>query len=251
MKDMGHTNSVVYQSKSIVASYACKENLQPAEQSILREIKDSLKPMTMLDIGVGAGRTTIHFAPLVKEYMGIDYSHNMIEVCKSRFANLSFQTVDVRQMEIFKDNTFDFILFSYNGIDCISHEDRTKALMEIKRVAKQGSLFCFSTHHLGYIKNFMKVSWNEDIVRVIQRYYQAKEILKSHRPYGIIRDGGGDFQLHLYYIKPSEQVKTLQQMGFRDVRIFSKVTGKETTDFSKLDDCSQEGWLYYLCRIEK
>ena len=75
--------------------------------------------MKMLDIGVGGGRTTLHFAPLVKEYVGIDYSQNMIKACQERFAQVSFQTADARSMGIFKDSTFDFILFSYNGIDYI------------------------------------------------------------------------------------------------------------------------------------
>ena len=78
---------------------------------------------------------------------------------------------------------------------------------------------------------------------------KAKEILKSQAPYAVIRDGGENFQLQTYYIKPSEQVKALQQNGFNDIRLFLEKTGQEVTDLSRIDHFTQERWLYYLCRI--
>ena len=38
----------------------------------------------MLDIGVGTGRTTMHFAGLVKEYVGVDYSSALIQACPEK-----------------------------------------------------------------------------------------------------------------------------------------------------------------------
>jgi ubiquinone/menaquinone biosynthesis C-methylase UbiE len=251
MSDMGVANNAVYQSMRTVESYAHSEDLQPAEQSILGELKDRLIPMKMLDIGVGAGRTTVHFAPLVKEYTGIDYSQNMVKACQKRFGQMSFQTADARSMGCFKDSTFDFILFSFNGIDCMSHEDREKVLQEIKRVGRSGGLFCFSTHNLGYIKNFFKVPLNRKIFHALRRYFQTKEILKARAAHAVIRDGGENYQLQTYYIKPSEQLEVLHQNGFNDIRVFLEKTGKEVTDLSQIDHFTNERWLYYLCRVLK
>jgi len=247
--DMGATNREVYQSKGTVESYRQEERLQPAEQNILELLKEKLFFMKMLDIGVGAGRTTVHFAPLVKEYLGIDFSPNMIKACQERFAGLSFQTLDARSMEAFKDGAFDFILFSYNGIDYINHEDRAKALKEIKRVGKPGGFFCFSTHHLGYIKNFRQVSLNRNIIHSWHRLTQVNDVIRSQMPFAVIRDGGEDFKVQTYYIMPSLQLTALHQMGFSDIRIFLGTTGKEVTGLSGVDLYTQERWLYYLCRI--
>jgi ubiquinone/menaquinone biosynthesis C-methylase UbiE len=77
---------------------------------------------------------------------GIDYSEEMIDACKKRFSDysshISFKVCYVRSMKMFDENTFDFILFSFNGIDLISHNERLKAFDEIKRIGKPGSCFC-------------------------------------------------------------------------------------------------------------
>lgn len=251
MSDMNLANSTVYGSMRTVEAYVHSEDLQEAEQSILGELKGSLMSMKMLDIGVGGGRTTLHFAPLVKEYTGIDYSQNMVKACQKRFKHVSFQTADARSMGIFEDSTFDLILFSFNGIDCISHEDRTKALQEIRRVGKRRGLFCFSTHNLGYIRSFLRIPLNRKIFHALRRYFKTQEILKSQAPHAVLRDGGENYQLQTYYIRPSEQVMVLHQNGFNDIRIFLEKTGKEVTDLSQIDRFTNERWLYYLCRILK
>jgi ubiquinone/menaquinone biosynthesis C-methylase UbiE len=45
--------------------------------------------MKMLDIGVGRGRTTMHFAQAAEEYWAIDYSEETIAACRERFRDVS------------------------------------------------------------------------------------------------------------------------------------------------------------------
>ncbi len=139
-------NKSVYESEDVVSVYANDADLQPAEETIIKQIGDKLSNMKVLDIGIGAGRTTACLADYTKDYIGIDNSENMIKFCEKRFesfqTNLSFNICDVRSMDIFEDNFFDFILFSYNGIDCMPYGDRAKALREIQRVSKPGKIFC-------------------------------------------------------------------------------------------------------------
>src|SRR5947209_4634688 len=100
-------NKRLYELRQLALQYGREETLQPPEESILRTIKESLKGARMLDVGVGGGRTTVHFAPLVKSYVGIDYSEQMIEVCRERFGEVSnrftFQVADVRSLSGFPD----------------------------------------------------------------------------------------------------------------------------------------------------
>ena len=53
-------------------------------------------------------------------------------------------------MNEFKDEEFDYIIFSFNGLDSINHEDRLKGLREIYRVLKQDCLFVFSSHNRNH-----------------------------------------------------------------------------------------------------
>ena len=96
------SNEYTFERERVVRAYEQENELQKPEEVVLTMLKDRLKDMRMLDIGVGAGRTTFHFAPLVKEYIGVDYSHKMIEACKRRFPERadSFRVCDARSMSV-------------------------------------------------------------------------------------------------------------------------------------------------------
>ena len=100
------SNWRAYNAKDVAEEYAAQTHLQKPEQSVLNLVADSLKNWRMLDIGVGGGQTTYHFAPIVEEYIGIDYAEKMIEACqrKSRSGprNVSFKLCDATDMSMFR-----------------------------------------------------------------------------------------------------------------------------------------------------
>src|SRR4051812_33180631 len=95
--------------------------LFPPERTVLHLLRSSLPTMSMLDIGVGGGRTAMHFGGLAREYVGIDYSAAMVNACVARFAGTMerrrFARCDARDMSMFASASFDLVLFSFNGID--------------------------------------------------------------------------------------------------------------------------------------
>ena len=107
-------NKNTWGAQDIVRQYSLQRQLQKPEETILNIFKSELRYLKMLDIGVGSGRTTHHFANLTKEYIGIDYSENMIKACQKIFKNssktISFKICDARSMKNFDNNCFDFIL---------------------------------------------------------------------------------------------------------------------------------------------
>src|SRR5665811_2163389 len=119
----------IYNHVRISKDYARRDYLDKAETQIIEELRDILPKLNMLDMGVGGGRTTGYFLPMVNSYIGADYAPNMIAECKKKKI---FEVLDVRNMDKFSDNMFDFVLFSYNGIDSFGPEDRETALKEIK-----------------------------------------------------------------------------------------------------------------------
>lgn len=58
---MTEPNQTVYTSANIVRYYSQIQQLQPAEQAIFNQLKDQFSTISMLDVGVGAGRTSQYF----------------------------------------------------------------------------------------------------------------------------------------------------------------------------------------------
>ena len=97
-------NKAVYEVPEVAADYAQRSQLQAPENTILRVMLPTLSQVRMLDLGVGGGRTTVHFANRVREYVGADYSESMILECRNRFAggppHISFTVCDARSMDL-------------------------------------------------------------------------------------------------------------------------------------------------------
>jgi ubiquinone/menaquinone biosynthesis C-methylase UbiE len=255
-------NKIVYESKDVTRFYVEQNDLQKPETTILKELKSKLPEMRMLDIGVGGGRTTTHFAFLVKEYLGIDYSSQMVSACLEKFQDspqkISFLTADARTMKSFKNNSFDFVLFSFNGIDYMNHEDRIATLCEIRRLIKAGGYFCFSTHNLNFLSNKCSIQLSKHPSILASRTYKflqmrllnKKEAWKAIRNssqnqrHHMVNDGAHNFQLKTYYITPLEQLKQLSELGFSEIKMYSLTDGSEIKNPSK----TMDHWVYFLSK---
>lgn len=249
-----------YENLSVVSSYKNKNKLSEGEKTISIIISQH-NCDRMLDIGVGVGRTTKAFAKQFKQYTGIDYSLNMVEAVKKKFQiffDYEFLYCDARNMKIFEDNSFDFVLFSFNGIDCVSHDDRLKIFEEIKRISKPNAYFAFSTHNMYSITKLYSFQFPKNPLKYFYELYRffmvrklnpSKSAILKNDSFMII-DGDINFKAQYYYIKPEQQITQLQQIGFEDIRVFSDKNGKEY-DFKTKWKKVKEPWLYFLCRTNK
>lgn len=251
------SNKDTYEKSAFIHYYAIADKLQKPEQTILNILKDNLINMKMLDIGVGGGRTTIHFAKLVSEYVGVDYAKNMIAACKNRFPetkNISFKVADARTLTGFDDHYFDFVLFSFNGLDYISHIDRIEALKEIKRVLKNGGVFVFSSHNLNvislryfFIFSFHPLRLIRNIIFCLLVFLKRSVKKYKMNEWVIINDGALDLGLTTYYIKPKAQIAQLKELGFKNIQPYSVKSGEEINP-SRLNEID-DAWIYYQCKI--
>ena len=136
-----------YSDVEVVARYA-KVGLWPAEENLVLEyFPDQAQ---VLDLGCGAGRTTIPLAEMGLEVVGVDLSPVMIQLAQE-LATVGqvapqFQVMDVMNLE-FASDRFDIALFSYNGIELLPGiAGKKRALHEIFRVLKPGALLIMTTH---------------------------------------------------------------------------------------------------------
>ncbi|MEO1211460.1 MAG: class I SAM-dependent methyltransferase [Cyanobacteria bacterium J06638_20] len=260
---MNDPNQKTYASTDIVWYYTQLKQLQPAEQAILARLKDQLSSMKMLDLGIGGGRTTNVFAPLVREYVGIDYSAEMVAACQKRFADnlpsIVLEVADARDLQQFADNSFDFILFSFNGIDYVSEGDRLKIFEAIKRVGKSGGYCCFSSHNLQGLQKAATLKGNVSfnpiktytnmvmlaLFKVLNPTLNSHQLASTDRL--IVRDESHNFRLRTYYIHPAAQLKQLEPY-FCNVEVYPWQSEYPISDQTALNQCT-ESWLYYLCQI--
>jgi ubiquinone/menaquinone biosynthesis C-methylase UbiE len=115
------------------------------EEKAISDVAASVRGVPILDIGVGAGRTTPLMLELSTDYIAVDFLPEMVEAAKRKFPDLRIEWADARDLSRFDDSQFGFVMFSWNGIDAIDHEGRQNALHEIRRVLAPGGHFLFST----------------------------------------------------------------------------------------------------------
>lgn len=259
---MKEENKQTYLDSKVVDHYIEYTDLQKPEKTIFDLLSNEMKNFKMLDIGVGAGRTTSFFADKVKEYKAIDYSEKMIDACKRKFRNKipeeNFMVADARDLNIFQSGYFDFILFSFNGPDYVSPEDRQKIFNAICRILKSNGYFCFSSHNLQASSNWGKIKLRLNPFAILQKILLDQKLLKINKEqlksskssdYLMLNDGAHGFGLITYYVLPSFQIKTLKEIGYSEIRIFELSKGEELdiNNEKKLSGNSSS-WLYYLCR---
>lgn len=124
----------------------------PGEHALIERVARAIACPRVLDIGVGAGRTTPALVSIASTYVGVDLSRAMIERCLARFGRSStvdFRVADARNLP-FASDSFDLVLFSYLGIDdLVDRRDRRRAIVEMVRVASPGGWVALSTHNLN------------------------------------------------------------------------------------------------------
>lgn len=237
-----------YERPDIVRYYSSSVALKDAEPAILeRMVSSGLDRMSVLDLGVGGGRTTVHFGPRAREYVGIDVSRGMVEVCRERFRgpewrHASFEVCDARDMRMLGAQRFDFVLFSWNGLDAVGdEEDRLRALREIERVCAPGATFCFSSHNLASLQAANGAGRARTaLLRLVNPTGAKLDRMAS----GLIADTRRGLRLFRnLYIRPLEQLRQLEEVGFRDP-VALAATGEEVRGEALRDLHNQ--WLYYL-----
>lgn len=210
-----------WRNKKIVENYATLKWINEPEKYILGMVNPP--NWKMLDIGVGTGRTTKHFRYKVSNYIGIDNSPEMIFEAKKMFPDEEYCVMDARDLH-FQDELFDFVLFSFNGIDYIPFKDREKCLIEIQRVMKPNGLLAFSSHDIEWLK---RIPFKPKLKLFL---LNMKPISGSHIDYNVVESGRN--LLKTVFIDKSEQKSMLERIGFKDIIMLTQ----------------EPSFVYYICK---
>jgi SAM-dependent methyltransferase len=250
--DLG--NRAVYEDGGVVDAYAQSTEMTAGELAVFEPLAERLRSSVLLDIGVGAGRTTPYLTDRTLTYVGVDYSENLITAARRIHPDVDLRRCDARVMDEFDDSSFDVVNFSFNGIDYVGHQDRLRVLQEVRRVLVADGIWTFSSHNRDYVRRGL-LPWEGRFKpgRVMlrksaeaARWRANRRRLRRHQvetaEYALVNDEAHRYSLLTYYISPTQQTRQLENAGFCDVQVLdqwgTKVTGGSP----------QSMWLHYVCR---
>ena len=244
-------NRRCYASERVVGWYGELDFIHPAEATILERLLPAIKDEKLLDVGIGGGRTTTFLLEISRDYTGIDYTPASVELAQRKYPAANLFCCDARNLSVFPNDSFRFVLFSLNGIDYVIHEDRLRILREILRVLQPGGFFMFSTHNRDY-RNFNKLPWQEGLqfnlnwlksclytLAFLPKHFRMQRHEVHTDEYAIINDNAHGFSLLSYYIGIERQKAQLEGAGFVNVEAYDMEGRKVERD-------RDSPWTYYL-----
>jgi SAM-dependent methyltransferase len=161
----------------------------------------------------------------------------------------------MRDLTRFETGSFDFVLCSFNGLDCIDHGERLAVLSEFRRVCDPSGAVCFSSHNLGAVSDLFRPREEASPglaghARQVARQALLRAVNKPpgrlvSSGHAMVRDGSLNFWLNQYYVTAGEQLAQLKAVGFSSVDVYG-LDGKLVPG-DALDEAG-DAWLYYLAR---
>lgn len=238
------TNRKTYTDERIIRSYAGWTECFPAERSIF-ELYSTQFAGDVLDIAVGAGRTTGVLLPQARSYVGLDYSAGMIAAAKANFPAADLRCGDMRAVpNDFRGRRFDAILISFNGIDYIPWADRNKLLAQLRGLLRPDGALAFSTHDFAMLdaergfrirpdlkldRQLLRNRPMQYLARLVKMPFWSVRAWRKHRRlrsseriysgYAYVNDSGENFGLLTTYVSSALQVQILRNAGYANIRI--------------------------------
>jgi SAM-dependent methyltransferase len=262
---MDRINRKTWSDPATVSWYRHLEGwTDPGERAAVEQVSAEARDKRILDLGVGGGRTVPLLRRISRDYTGIDYTGALVDACREKYPDARVLHGDARDLSRFDDGSFDLVVFSFNGIDAVNHEDRLTILREIRRVLCPGGSFLFSAHNrrgpthgerhifsVYYTRNPFKLA-----VRVARAVARAPRAFLNYRRNSKLAYTGDGYSLTnaaahahgivVHYTSLDAELRELEGAGFRPgPLVFDNVTGRRLA----LDgDTTGVSWFHFVVR---
>lgn len=240
----------------------------PGEAAAIAWLADEVRNQPLLDVGVGGGRTVPLLTALSADYTAVDYTPELVDVCRRNHPGIRVLHMDARDMSQFEDNSFALVMFSFNGIDAVDYPGRLAILREFARVLRPGGLALFSTHNLkgpSYRENIGRfvrmpetsgnaIDWGIDAARVAYslpiaafNYWRYSRLNREFDGYALRVCAAHKFGILIMYTEVGTQRAQLEEVGLRTEVVFGNTSAMQ---LNCNDDSSAEFWFHFVARKE-
>jgi ubiquinone/menaquinone biosynthesis C-methylase UbiE len=227
-------NTRTMKSREAIGFYSRLKELYPYEEVALSSISDEIRGQPILDLGVGGGRTVQALRNISEDYLGLDYTEDMVSSCRENYPEAEFVHADARDLSRYEDGSFALIVFSSEGLCMVGHEDRLKILTEIQRLLRPDGIAMFSTYNKDSASHDARFQCHRFLptknpARFVVRLcrclvqnamsYMNRLRFKKHEVrlprYSIINDVYHYYSTLLYYISIDHQIEQLRSCNFQ------------------------------------
>ena len=210
------------------------------EHAALQAALRTLDRRPVLDLGYGTGRTVGLLAPWTDRYVGLDYTPAMVTAARAAHPGVDLRWGDARDLSAFEDETFALVVFSFNGIDAVDREGRSRVLAEGRRVLVPGGQVLYSTHNLDG-PGARERPWTVQRSELMHPRHLVKRALalpvqvgNRRRRLPACREGDGwalrvagahDFRIVIHYTAMREVLAEVERAGFARPVLYSSRDG--------------------------
>lgn len=262
MREPERINTDVWRSSEVLDIFAARDGfIDEGEAMLLARLVEEAEGRPILDIGVGGGRTIPYLRPASEGYVAVDYLEEAVELARSRHPGVRIEQADARDLSAFAPDTFGAVLFSFNGIDGIAHEDRHAVHLSVRRVLAPGGVFAYSTHNLDHCcagrPPWDRSWWDLDngpramlafaarLPRRSRSYARLRDMTARGDGWALLVGSAYNFSVLWHHVDPGEAAQELLRAGYApEVDVFdtsgSRIEAGQDTDGSP--------WLYLLAR---
>jgi SAM-dependent methyltransferase len=232
------------------------------ERAALLSVADEVRGRPILEVGVGGGRIVPMLRLLSSEYVAIDYTPEMVALCRRLHPDIDVRLGDVRDLSGYPDGSFALVVFTFNGIDAVDHAERSQAFAEMRRILRPGGLLMFSTHNKSG-PCFRATPWRPagapqrgswPVTYRIMRWVGGtvlhpgafpRKVRNWHRLRHLRHDAGGwaigpveahDFDLLIHFITFDAEHEELSRAGFEVINVFDAERGRSISSQPETHD---------------
>ncbi|MHB8466457.1 MAG: class I SAM-dependent methyltransferase [Acidimicrobiales bacterium] len=217
------------------------------ERAAVESVAPFVRGRPILDVGVGAGRTVSIMRLISDDYVAIDYTPEQVQLCKEDHPGVDVRLVDARDLSQFPAAHFALVLFSFNGLDSVTHEDREGILAGFHRVLEPEGLLVFSTMNRDgpfyRLPPWRVRDTSQPLSRRVARFlvrlplraghyrrsyrnwFRHSRLMVDHEGWGLAPVNAHEFGIVFHFVSLDAQIAELDRMGFDVVTVFDRERG--------------------------
>jgi SAM-dependent methyltransferase len=163
---------------------------------------------TILDLGCGAGRTTLPLHEMGYSVVGVDRPEILIAAARRRLPYLDLRVGSFLSIDA-PDEFYSSVLIFSSAIDlAVSESERMTALRESARVLRKGGTLIYACHNLKSMHLFSPCHWRRPI-------WKLRHCFKAFRAIAPFTESDIHGRLHGLCAAPETVVRQTEEAGFK------------------------------------